>query len=347
MVALRAPNFAVQNCDLLIAIGCRLDNIITAYNPENFAKTAIKVVVDVDEAELDKPGMEIEEKVHGDASSVLNTWLAAESPPITDRSAWLARCQDWKTRYSVNDGKPFPPSDSISHYLFVDTLSDVLPENLLIATGSSGLAIESFYSTFRTKEGQRVFLTSGLGSMGYGLAAGIGACLGNDMKPTVILESDGSLMLNLQELATLKGLNLPISLIVMDNQGYASIRNTQRNYFNERYIATGSSSGLHIPDLGAVAESIGIKCYRIDSSSLLRQQLQQAITADGPSICIVSLNPNESLWPKCSAIPQTNGNILSMPLEDMTPLLPLSTLQSEMIHELSHASLEARSSNQL
>ena len=147
--------------------------------------------MDVVKAELDKPGMEIEEKVLGDISSILNTWLSDESPLIADRSAWLVRCQDWKNRYSVNDGKPFDSSEIISHYQFIDTLSDVLPENLLIATGSSGLAVESFYSTFRTKQGQRIFLTSGLGSMGDGLSAGIGACLGNDMMPTVILEVMG------------------------------------------------------------------------------------------------------------------------------------------------------------
>ena len=347
VVALRAPNFAVQNCDLLISLGCRLDNIITAYNPQNFARAAAKVVVDVDKAELDKPGMEIEEKVLGDISSILNTWLSDESPLIADRSAWLVRCQDWKNRYSVNDGKPFDSSEIISHYQFIDTLSDVLPENLLIATGSSGLAVESFYSTFRTKQGQRIFLTSGLGSMGYGLSAGIGACLGNDMMPTVILESDGSLMLNLQELATLKGLNLPISIIIMDNNGYASIRNTQRNYFDSRFIATGSNSGLHLPNLVSIAKSFGLPCTQISTLSELKDGLHSAISSERPSICIVRLKPDETLWPKASAIPQTDGSIISMPLEDMSPLLSLETLQDEMIIPLLRSSVDARKNNQI
>jgi len=342
VVALRAPNFAVQNCDLLIAIGCRLDNIITAYNPGNFARAARKVVVDVDKAELDKPGMEIEEKVHGDAAVVINAWLDAGCSSTVDRSAWLARCQDWKARYPVNDGKPFDSSESISHYQFVDALSDAIPENTLIATGSSGLAVEAFYSTFRSKPGQRVFLTSGLGSMGYGLAAAIGACLGNSKQRTVAVESDGSLMLNLQELATLRGLDLPITLIVMDNQGYASIRNTQRNYFESRYIATGANSGLHMPDLGAVAEAIGIRCFSIESLEELKASLQQAIQTEGPTLCIVRLVTDESLWPKAAAIPQTDGTMLSMPLEDMTPLLPIDALEHEMLIPLMPQSYHAR-----
>lgn len=344
VVALRAPNFAVQNCDLLIAIGCRLDNIITAYNPGNFARAARKVVVDVDKAELDKPGMEIEEKVHGDASLVINAWLDAGCSPAEVRSAWLARCQDWKTRYPVNDGKPFEASESISHYQFVDVLSDAIPENTLIATGSSGLAVEAFYSTFRSKPGQRIFLTSGLGSMGYGLAAAIGACLGNGQQQTVAVESDGSLMLNLQELATLRGLSLPITLVVMDNQGYASIRNTQRNYFESRYIATGASSGLHMPDFGAVAEAIGIPCLHIDSPDQLKSGLQQAIQSEGPAIFVIRLVSDESLWPKAAAIPQGDGSMLSMPLEDMTPLLPIEALENEMLMPLSPQSYHARQS---
>jgi len=345
VVALRAPNFAVQNCDLLIAIGCRIDNIITAYNPGSFARAARKVVVDVDQAELDKPGVEIEEKVHGDAADVINAWLDAGCSSAVDRSAWLARCQDWKFRYPVNDGKPFDSSESISHYQFVDALSDALPDNTLIATGSSGLAVEAFYSTFRSKPGQRVFLTSGLGSMGYGLAAAIGACLGNSKQHTFAVESDGSLMLNLQELVTLRGLNLPITLIVMDNQGYASIRNTQRSYFEGRYIATGPNSGLTMPDLGKVADAMGIPAITIDSAEQLQSRLEEAIQSKGPIILVVRLLPDETLWPKVSAIPQKDGNMLSMPLEDMSPLLPLDVLKDEMIIPVLDSSLNARRVN--
>ena len=248
----------------------------------------------------------------------------------------------WKLDYPINDGQPIANSKKISHYQFVDVLSDVMPENVLIATGSSGLAIEAFYSAFRSKANQRIFLTSGLGSMGYGLPASIGACLGDSSRSVVAIESDGSLMLNVQELATLKSLNLPLKLIILDNKGYASIRNTQRNYFSSRFIATGSSSGLYIPDLGKVSESIGLRSICIDSPSTLESDLIKFLNSPDDIVCIVSLETDESLQPKVSAIPQSDGSIISMPLEDMTPLLPIEQLESEMYFELSSESYEAR-----
>ena len=178
--------------------------------------------------------------------------------------------------------------------------------------------------------------------MGYGLSAAIGACLGNGGRLTVAVESDGSIMLNLQELATLRGSNLPVKLIIMDNGGYASIRNTQRNYFNSRYIATGPESSLHIPDLTLIAKSFGIPAKSVHAIQDLQLELDALMSTKGPSVLVVKLNTSESLWPKVSALPQKNGTMLSMPLEDMSPLLSLEALKEEMIVPLERASIEAR-----
>jgi acetolactate synthase-1/2/3 large subunit len=229
----------------------------------------------------------------------------------------------------------------MSHYRFVEQLSDALPAGTLIATGSSGLAVEVFYTNFRNREGQRVFLTSGLGSMGYGLAAGIGACIASGGPPMVVVESDGSLMLNIQELATLKALALPIVVVVMNNDGYASIRNTQRNYFEGRYIGTGPGSGLVIPDLAEVARAFGLPARRIGLGDDLQGAIAEALARGGPALIDVQLVPNESLAPKVSAIPRADGSIISMPLEDMTPLLPLEVLERE-IGRVDPASVAAR-----
>lgn len=343
VVALRAPNFAVQNCDLLISIGSRLDNIITAYNARGFARNAKKVVVDVDRNEIDKLDMDIALSIESDAKSFLTAWLDAEAVICQDWSAWQARCADWKRRYPVNDGAPFPSSGPISHYQLMDALSDAIPENTIVSTGSSGLAVEAFYTIFRNKPGQRVFLTSGLGAMGYGLPAAIGACFANDCRPMVAIESDGSLQLNIQELATLRAFNLPICLIIMNNDGYASIRNTQRNYFDGRFVGTGPEAGLLLPDLGKVAATYGLPFLRIADASELKSKLQHALSQTRSLLVDVRLIPNEALAPKVSALPQLDGSMLSMPLEDMTPLLPLETLQAEMIAGLSELSLKARS----
>lgn len=344
VVALRAPNFAVQNCDLLISIGSRLDNVITAYNPRGFARAAKKVVVDVDINEINKLDMDIDVPLCADAD-IFITAVQQRLPSIApDKySPWRQRCQDWKKRYPVNDGKPFETEGPITHYHFSDTLSRVTPENTLVSTGSSGLAVEIFYTVFRNKPGQRVFLTSGLGAMGYGLPAAIGACFGNARQPMLLVESDGSLQLNIQELATLKAFNLPICIIIMNNGGYCSIRNTQRNYFEGRFVGTGPEAGLLLPELSAIAKTYGLSYAKISSAVELEAQMQSAMTLSWPMIMEVELAQSETLAPKVAAIPQPNGSMLSMPLEDMSPLLALETLQAEMLIPLAEQSLKARS----
>jgi acetolactate synthase-1/2/3 large subunit len=340
VVALRPGNFAVQNCDLLISIGCRLDNIITAYNPRGFAPSAKKVVIDVDRNEIDKLDMDIALCITSDAADFL-TAFSKVSPLHPARDAWLARIADWKTRYPVNEGMPFPSSGPIDHYHFVSALSDAIPPGNLIATGSSGLAIEVFYTVFRNKPGQRVFLTSGLGSMGYGLPAAIGACFAYDKKPMIAIESDGSLQLNLQELATLRAHNLPICLIVMNNGGYASIRNSQRNHFAGRHIGTGPEAGLFLPSLPQIATTYELHHVIIEDVSSLHEVLAQALALPRPCLIDVRLRPDETLSPKCAAIIQPDGSIISMPLEDMSPLLSLHELKSNLYYPLSSASLTA------
>jgi len=341
VVALRPGNFAVQNCDLLISIGCRLDNIITAYNPRGFARAAKKVVIDVDRNEIEKLDMDIALGITADAADFLAALDKLPAPTPLARDAWLTHIADWKRRYPVNEGKPFPVAGPIDHYHFVSALSDAIPPDTLIATGSSGLAVEVFYTVFRNKPGQRVFLTSGLGSMGYGLPAAIGACLANGCKPMVAIESDGSFQLNLQELATLAAQRLPICLIIMNNGGYASIRNTQRNYFAGRHIGTGPEAGLLLPNLEKIATTYELPFTRIaDATDLSR--LQELLVGPGPRLIDMQLTPNETLAPKVAALPQADGSMLSMPLEDMSPLLPLEQLQAEMLVPLSPASLAAR-----
>ena len=344
-VALRAPNFAIQNCDLLISIGARLDNVVTAYNTPGFARAAKKLVVDIDPAELAKLQMDNLLSVTADAGDFIRA-LLQDMPGTGDWSDWLSHCADTKKRYPVCDGQPFPDKSEISHYQFVVELADALPADQLIVTGSSGLAVEVFYTAFANKPGQRLFLTSGLGAMGYGLPAAIGACISNGRKPMVAVESDGSLQLNLQELSTLVGQELPIRLFVMNNRGYASIRNTQRNYFDGRYVGTGPEAGLHMPDLCRLAEAIGLPTLQIREAVNLRDGIRQVLAHPGPILCDIGLVHNEQLWPKVSAIPHADGSITSMPLEDMSPLLPIEQLEREMFIPLLPASMKSREKEQ-
>ncbi len=334
-VALRAPNFAVQNCDLLICIGTRLDNSLTAFNPARFGRAARKVMVDVDPVELNKFTHPIELKVLAEAREFIAAALAEKARlKPRDRSAWFARYAAWKHRYALNGGAPWPASGEISHFHLISAFSKAFPENALIMTGGSGLAVESFWMTFEAKRGQRMCTTSGLGSMGYGLPAMIGACIARGRAPTIGVESDGSLMMNLQELATLRGLNLPVCMFIINNAGYASIRNTQRNYFNGRYVGTGPEAGLFMPDFVALAQALGLPAMRISDAAELESGIAHALAQPGPFICDISVTPDESLWPKAIAVPQPDGTLLSMPLEDMTPLLPREELRAQMIVDL-------------
>ena len=335
-VAMRGPNFAVQNCDLLLGLGTRLDNVVTAFNPKGFGRVAKKIVVDIDQAEIDKLGDAIDQGYVADLGQLVPDMLERDAEPSM-RADWLKKCESWKARYQVDD---FGGNERISHYQFVYALSDVVPENTLVSTGSSGLGVEVFYSAYRNKQGQRIFLTSGLGAMGYGLPAAIGACIANDKKPMVAVESDGSLQLNIQELNTLYALQLPIRLFVLNNAGYGSIRTTQRNYFEGRYVGTGPEAKLHIPDFEKVAATYDFKFVRIENPETLSEQIEDVMAVNGPVICEVLLQENEVLRPKVSALPQPDGSIISMPLEDMTPLLSLEEMREEMGDNISDASLK-------
>lgn len=342
VVALRAPNFAVQNCDLLIAVGSRLDNIITAYDPRGFAREARKVMVDIDANEIDKLDIDFDVALDVDAG----VFLAGVRDILGDHDsspygAWRARCEGWKRRYGIRHEMEFVDRGPINHYQMIDALSAAIPQETLVTTGSSGLAVEVFYTVFRNKPGQRVFLTSGLGSMGYGLPAAIGACFAAGCRPMVAVESDGSLQLNLQELATLRAYKLPICLVILNNAGYASIRNTQRNYFAERYVGTGPEAGLWLPDLEDLARTYQLSFRRVADAAELDATLREAIADGGPIIVDAVLVTNETLLPKVAALPQSDGSMRSMPMEDMSPLMPLQALQEEMLIPLTDASLAA------
>jgi acetolactate synthase-1/2/3 large subunit len=187
-----------------------------------------------------------------------------------------------------------------------------------------------------------MFLTSGLGAMGYGLPSAIGTCIANNRKKIIAIESDGSLQLNIQELAIIKGLNLPIMLFIMDNNGYASIRNTQKNYFDGRYVATGKEGNLYLPNICNICDAYGIKNIAATNKDELIDCMKLFNNLAEPLVVDVKLIENEILMPKCSAIPQKDGGMISMPLEDMSPLLPLEKLKQNLMFDADEISYKAR-----
>lgn len=345
VVAQRHSNFIVQKADLIISVGSSLDNVITAYSPKNFGKNASIVMVDIDPNQLKTTKIKAIKKVTAAASQFLlelSKSLSKSHFKFKDGN-WIKECRDLKRRYENDFPTETEDNQRLSHKDFVLGLSDLLNDNQLICTGSSGLAIEAFYMMFRNKPGQKYFLTSGLGSMGYGLPASIGVAIENPDQPIVLVESDGSITMNIQEMQTVANLNLPICVFLMNNSGYASIRNTMQNYFDGRYFGTGKEAGQSMPNFQKLSEGFGFEYQLASSLEEMAQGFSLFQQLPKPFLIDVQLTMNEKLAPKCSALPQSDGSIISMPLEDMSPLLPLKELQSVIGEEISKSSLHARS----
>ena len=345
VVASRAPNLAIQNCDLLISIGCRIDNIVAAFNQKDFARNAKKIIVDCDINEIEKQPFKSLLKIQATADHFFKGFpKTIEFNEVKSVKDWQFKCLNWKKKFQ-KEFKTAQKGNSISHFWATNFLSECLPENALIVTGSSGLAVEAFYTAFQNKKGQRVFHTSALGAMGYGLPAAIGACFGSNKKPTYAVESDGSLQLNIQELATITANKLPILLFIFNNGGYCSIRNTQTNYFQGRYVGTNLESGLFMPSLKLLAESYGVSYSNPRNLSEIRNEIKLFIHHKEATLVEINLVETDTLFPKVSAIPQPDGSIISMPLEDMSPLLSLAELENEMITPISEHSKSVRKIN--
>ena len=330
-IASRYANFILQNADLLITIGARLDLVQVGYNYKNFASKAKKIIVDIDEAEIKKIDTEIDLPIVADAKVFLNEFLKQiDTIKSIDRSAWLKKCKYWKEKYPVILPEYLKESDLVNTYALVDALSDLLSENDVIVPGSSGSCSEITYQAFRIKQGQRLINSPGLGSMGFGLPQSIGVCLASGRKRTISIVGDGGLQHNIQELETLKRLNLPVKLFVLNNNGYAAIRNTHRRFFEGRLVCCDPSSGLTLPDTCKIASAYGIKAVRISEQKNLKERVKEVLDISGPVVCEVMIDPDLQTAPRLSSFVREDGTIESRPLEDLWPFLDREEFEREM-----------------
>ena len=322
-IAARGANFAVQACDFLLAIGARMDRIITGYSPAGFARDAYKVMVDVDPSELAKMGDAVHHKVNADAGAFMREMLrqARALAPRSDRSTWRKRCLDWKTRYPVVLPEHRKPEGPVSVYHLSQVLSEELQDGDQIVSGSSGSGIELFLLAFHVKPGQRIFHTSGLGAMGYGIAASVGACLGAGRKPIVCVDGDGGFQFNIQELETVSRLQLPIKFFVLNNDGYASIRASQTSFFGQPRIGCDRSTGQSLPDLVSVAKAYGLATDVIRDQTNLREDVRRILRHPGPIVCDVHVVRDEVRMPRQVSAQKPDGSFESTPLEDLWPFL--------------------------
>lgn len=331
-VAQRGANFIQQNADCIISIGCRLDFGQIGYAQETFAREAKKIIVDVDPLEFLKFRFQVDVKVVAEASDFLEELNARlNNLVMPDLGEWIAKCTGWKHRYPVVLPEYRQMKNHVSTYVLVDEVSKQLSSNDVIVPCSSGSGADITSQSLRTKKGQRVLNSPGLGSMGFGVPQTIGACIASGQKRTICFNGDGGFQLNIQELETIKRLHLPIKFLYLNNQGYLSIKVSQNNYFNGRLVATGDTSGLTLPDIQKIAYAYGIRSNKILNHDGLEKGVREMLESDGPFICEVMIDPEEQVSPKVKSMIGANGKMISKPLEDLAPFLDRKEFLDNMI----------------
>lgn len=330
----RYANFILQNSDLLIVLGSRLDCSLTAFNHQNFAPKAKKIMVDIDKAEIDKMQMDIKIKLVADVKAVLqklNDWDYVDGG--SSFIEWFDYCRRMKNKYPVVLPEYYEDAEYVNTYAFIEELCKQLTADDIIVPESSGGAGEITYQALKVKKGQKIKNAAGLGSMGFGLPYALGACIANNRKRTILINGDGAFQLNIQELATIVQHNLPIKIFIWNNSGYASIIGTQRNFFAGNYVASNAESKLYLPDIIKVAEAYGIRTFKMGSNSELGVIIGQVLHAEGTVLCEIKVSPTQVTSPRVQAMKLPNGNMVSKPLEDMWPYLDEDEVKGNMVQE--------------
>jgi len=326
-IGTRAGNFTVQNADLLLVIGSRLNIRQVSYNWASFARKAFKVWVDVDPAELNKPTVKPDLPIHADARlflEELDRLLNQGAYGPSRFQSWLSWCRERVRRYPAVLPKHRVFNGKINPYHFMDTLFRRLAEDDVIVCGNATACIVPFQTSF-LKKGQRMFSNSGAASMGHDLPAAIGAAVAREGKRVICLAGDGSIQLNIQELQTVVRHQLPIKAFVLNNNGYLSIRTTQGNFFG-RFTGESPESGVTFPDMTRVAAAYGISSLRIDQADF-EPLIDRVLNTPGPVVGEVILDPEQTFEPRVSSKQLPDGRIVSAPLEDMFPFLSREELQ--------------------
>ena len=312
----RAANLLVAQADLIIAVGTRLGMQQTGFNWQQFGRNAFVVHVDIDRAELEKGHPKIDVPICADANDFLSRLLSSVRG---DWNEWVSYAQDVRNVLPLND----PANETGSGYLspfdfYADLVRLSTPEDVIIPCSSGGANSVSM-QVIEQKLGQVVITDKGLASMGYGLAGAIGASMAHPGKRTFLIEGDGGFSQNLQELATVAVNNLPIKTFIFANNGYGSIRMTQKNYFGGAYLGCDTETGLGFPDWDMLFQSFGIETISLDKDWSTNMKVLEALNSNKPYGFIVPIDPLQTYWPKITSRIVEGGGMESNPLHMMSP----------------------------
>jgi acetolactate synthase-1/2/3 large subunit len=325
----RSANFVLQNADLLITIGTRMPLQQVGYDISELARTAKIVVVDIDEKELAKYVQRYDVSICSDAGDFMRG-LAEALGRYTAPPEWVATCNDFRSRYPIIGPEHDDIDDFINSYRFMERLNRHFHEDQVVCT-DAGTALLSGHQVLQMKPGQMLFTSLGLGEMGYGLPAAIGAAFGRGRKEVLCLNCDGGMMMNLQELQTIVHHKLPVKIIIFNNDGYLMIKHTQNAMFKGRRYGVDERSGVSCPNFSKVAGAFDIKAFQINVWADVDPVLEQLQQYQGPAICEVRMHPNQMMLPKLSLAIRADGSLVSPPLEDLSPLLSRAELERNML----------------
>jgi acetolactate synthase I/II/III large subunit len=327
----RAANFVLQNADLVLTIGTRLAIPQIGYALDEFAREASLIVVEVDDTELRKHGARVTLPILADAGVFIAALLASlGNKQLAAPNSWIKQCNTYRDEYPWVGAEHADQPPFINSYRFMEKLTECFKVDQVVVT-DAGTALLSGHQVLKMKDGQRLMTSTGLGEMGFGLPAAIGASFARDRGEVMCLNCDGGMMMNLQELQTVVHHKLPIKLVIFNNDGYLMIKHTQENLFSGRRVGVDKSSGVSCPDYSAIAKAFGIPSYQIRTWADFDRIIPQVQAESGPVICEVFMHPDQLFVPKLSLARQSDGSIISPPLEDLSPLLSRDELRKNMV----------------
>ena len=330
----RYANVILQQADVLVALGTRLGLQQTGFNWQEFAPLARVAQVDVDRAELEKGHPSVDIAVAQDADEVLGEIVGGDYP---DYDGWMSFCARVRELLPLAESANETAPGYLSPYEFVLELSELCRDDDVVIPCSSGGAFTVMMQAFCQRLGQTLITNHGLASMGYGLGGAIGAAIANPRRRTVLVEGDGGFAQNLQELATVAVNELDLKTFIFANDGYASIRMTQRNYFGGEYLGCDTRTGLGFPDWGKLFEAYGIPALELGPDWARDQEFRMAFEGRGPHAFIVPVDPEQSYFPKISSRVTASGSMESAPLHLMSPDLP-ADVEGEVLTYLQEVS---------
>ena len=329
----RAANFIIQSCDLLVTFGTRLASLQTGFNYDDYARDAKMIMIDIDPAELDKAKLHPYLKVDCDVKDFIQQLLDVNIN-APEHKIWIDACRKVVEQFPNIPDDWRQTDEPANSYLLVESQSKQMNADDVYCGGRAGTCVDTIIHAFQVKKGQRVIATKGLSSMGYGLPAAIGAAIAYPEKKIVTNIGDGGFVMNIQELAVVKHLNLPIKIFILDNHGYATIVTTQTNVFKEHFVGCNHDSNLELGDIRVVAEAYGIKTFSISKNSEIDSVVSEAMAYDGPVLCDVHVSIRQLIQPRQASFKNEKGQMQSRPLEDMRPFLEKEEIEV-ILHKLS------------